>query len=153
MERFGISVGGQLLEAVRFAGIGVLLGVWYDLFRLVRLLTRPPAWRIFVQDMLYFCSAAAVTMLLALPVSSGRIRLFHLLALTIGAVCYYFTVGRLVYRIARLLDRVLRWIGRVFGHIFDRLAGWGGHLCEKLKNIFKKAALFWKNRLQLDHKM
>ena len=45
MERFGITTGGQLLELCRFGGIGVVLAVVYDLFRLTRLLTKPPARR------------------------------------------------------------------------------------------------------------
>lgn len=107
MERFGISVGSQLLEAVRFAGVGILLGVWYDLFRLVRLLTAPSARRIFVQDILFFASAAAITLLLALPISSGRVRVFHLLALAVGFFCYYQTVGRLLYTVAKRIARGL----------------------------------------------
>ncbi len=113
MERFGISVGSQLLEAVRFAGVGILLGVWYDLFRLVRLLTAPSARRIFVQDILFFASSAAVTLLMALSVSSGRVRVFHLLALAAGFFCYYQTVGRLAYAVAKRLVRALsRWAWR-----------------------------------------
>ncbi len=107
MERFGISVGSQLLEAVRFAGVGILLGVWYDLFRLVRLLTAPSARRIFVQDILFFASSAAATLLLALAVSSGRVRVFHLLALAVGFFCYYQTIGRLLYAVAKRIARAL----------------------------------------------
>lgn len=113
MERFGISVGGQLLEALRFAGVGILLGVWYDLFRLVRLLTAPSARRIFGQDMLFFASSAAITLLLALPISSGRVRAFHLLALMTGFFCYYQTLGRLFYAVAKRIARGSAQIGRL----------------------------------------
>lgn len=120
MERFGISVGGQLLEAVRFAGVGILLGVWYDLFRLFRLLTRPPARRIFVQDLLFFAGAAAITLLLSLPISSGWVRVYHLMALAVGFFCYYQTVGRLIYATARALLRLNERVNLRLRRLFRR---------------------------------
>lgn len=108
MERFGLSVGGQLLEAVRFAGIGILLAVVYDLFRLCRLFGTPSPRRVFFEDVLFFALAAALTLLLSLPVSHGVVRVFHLLALTLGFFSYYHTVGRLIYAAARRPARALR---------------------------------------------
>lgn len=108
MERFGLSVGGQMLEAVRFAGIGILLAVVYDLFRLCRLFGTPSPHRVFFEDVLFFALAAVLTLLLSLPVSHGVVRVFHLLALTLGFFSYYHTVGRLIYTAARRLTRTFR---------------------------------------------
>lgn len=157
MERFGITVGGQLLEAVRFAGVGVLLGLWYDVFRLLRLLTRPNARRIFLHDLLFFASAAAVTLLCSLPISSGHIRLFHLLSVAVGFVAYYQTVGRLVYAVARLLVRLLEWFGRLLHGAWVKITETVAHLWAKRP----KAAVIWhkkmqknfKNRLKLSRKV
>ena len=123
MERFGISVGGQLLEMVRFAGVGILIGIWYDGFRLFRLVNRPSAWRVFWQDLLFFAGAAAITLLLSLPISSGRVRLFHLMALAIGFTCYYQTVGRLIYVTARWLVRLMGWLSGLARRLSDRVGG------------------------------
>lgn len=157
MERFGITVGSQLLEVIRFAGVGVLLGLWYDLFRLLRLLTRPPARRIFVEDLLFFAGAAAATLLLALPISSGRIRLFHLLALTVGFICYYHTVGRLLYRIARLLVGLLERLAMLAQRFSSGVAAVGRRLWQKrprfVERIWKKVQKNVRNRLKLDRKV
>lgn len=157
MERFGITVGGQLLEAVRFAGVGVLLGLWYDVFRLLRLLTRPGARRIFLHDLLFFASAAAVTLLCSLPISSGHIRLFHLFATAVGFVAYYQTVGRLAYAMARLLVRALEWFGGLLHGAWLKITETAAHLWAKRP----KAAIVWhkkmqknfKNRLKLSRKV
>ncbi|MBO5797019.1 MAG: spore cortex biosynthesis protein YabQ [Clostridia bacterium] len=148
MERFGITTGGQLLELCRFAGIGVVLGVVYDLFRLIRLLTKPPARRIFLQDLLYFALAAALTQVLALPVSHGRVRVFHLLALAVGATAYYLTVGRLVYWLAQHL---VVGIEAVLQKISARLPRPTGKYRKKVKKTAKKVWNFFKNRLQPPH--
>lgn len=148
MERFGITAGGQLLELCRFAGIGVVLGVVYDLFRLLRLLTKPPARRIFLQDLLYFALAAAVTQLLALPISHGRVRVFHLLALAVGAVAYYLTVGRLLFWLAQHL---VAGVEAVFRRVEALLPRPTGKLRKKAAEIAKKIRKICKNRLQLPH--
>ena len=153
MERFGISVSSQLLELLRFAGVGVLLGVLHDLFRLIRLLTKPPARRIFWQDLLFFALAAALTQLLALPISSGRVRLFHLLSLLVGAAAYYLTVGRVIYwlacRLAAGLEAVFAWAQRLFRRIGHRLPRPQGKWRKKGAEIAKKVWKICKNRLQL----
>lgn len=157
MERFGITVGGQLLELLRFAGIGVVLGVLYDLFRILRLLTKPPARRIFFEDLLYFALAAALTQLLALPVSHGRVRLFHLLALLLGFALYYLTAGRLLYwlagRLVAGLEAVIGWFQRLFRKIAARLPRPQGKWRKKMAEIAKKFLKICKNRLQLPHKV
>lgn len=148
MERFGITAGGQLLELCRFGGIGVVLGVVYDLFRLTRLLTKPPARRIFLQDILYFALAAAITQVLALPVSHGRVRVFHLLALAAGAAAYYLTAGRLIFWLAQHLVAAVE---RLLGAIAARLPRPTGKYREKVRKTAKKVWIFLKNRLQPPH--
>lgn len=127
MERFGITVDGQLAEAIRFAAVGILLAVWYDVFRLIRVFSRPNAVRIFIEDLLYGISAAAVTLLASLPICHGHIRFFHFPALIIGFLCYYHTVGRLFFSLANRLRRQI------------------GDLWEKGKNTVKNFAKKEKN--------
>ena len=153
MERFGISPGGQGTELLCFCGVGALLGGIYDLLRLWRILTSPPARRVFWQDLLFFTLAAALTQLLALPVSSGRIRLFHLLAIGLGAFLYLETAGRLTLPLFRLIrrgwDGVCGWIRPLGAPI---RSGWqkaGEKGVKILKKVWKKL----KNLLHLPHKI
>ena len=97
MERFGVTVAGQTREWLLFLAVGAVLGVWYDGFRVARLFGRPTAWRVFWQDVAVAVGAAFFTMTAALPISSGQVRLLHLVAILLGALVYYLTVGRLVY--------------------------------------------------------
>lgn len=116
MERFGITVSGQTLELVRFAAVGVALGVWYDLFRLLRLLLKPPVWRVFLADVLFFATAAVWTQLAALPICQGAVRPVHLAAMAVGFAVYYHTVGRVMYGIAR---QILGLVRRIFKKVLQ----------------------------------
>ena len=152
MERFGITVSGQLLELCQFGGVGLLLGVVYELFRLLRLLTRATARGVFLQDVLYFVLAAAITQVLALPISSGRVRLVHFLALILGFALYYFTVGQIVYRLMRLVVYGVQVLGARLSRPVHSLFAWLAHLLtvsgEKMRKIAKKIKKIFKNPLQ-----
>ncbi len=106
MERFKITVTGQLRECLLFAAVGVALGVWYELFRTRRLFGRVTAWQVFWQDIVAACGAACITLLASLPISSGRVRGVHLAVVALGALVYYVTVGRWFHGFLR---RVVGW--------------------------------------------
>ncbi len=121
MERFGISVAGQTREWLLFLAVGAVLGVWYDLFRIGRLLGRPTAWRVFWQDIAAAAGAAFLTMLAALPVSNGQIRLSHLFAVALGATAYYLTVGRLSYGLLRCIVHLSARVTRAVGEKWKKI--------------------------------
>ena len=52
-------------------GLGFLLGAFYDVFRVIRLLMRPSAKVVFFQDLLFFALSSVVTFLFALAVTGG----------------------------------------------------------------------------------
>lgn len=137
MERFGITVRGQTRELLLFLAVGAALGVWYELFRIRRLVGHHTPWRVFWQDMAAAVGAAFLTMLAALPISNGQVRLSHLLALLLGAGVYYVTCGRLLYGILR---RTVRGCGRVRRAI--------GQKRRKIKRKSKKEEKSFKKHLQ-----
>ncbi len=146
MERFGISVAGQTQELLWFLAVGVLLGIWYELFRTGRLVVPPSAHRVFFEDVVAAAGAAFITQAAALPISSGRVRLAHLLCLLCGAVLYYLTLGRLIHTVLRLLVR----LGEKGGEAVSRFWRCGE---TKIKNICKKAIKSCKKPLQREGEM
>lgn len=146
MERFGISVAGQTWELVWFAAVGAILGVWYELFRIGRLLAPPSARRVFAEDVAAAVGAAFITQAAALPISSGRVRLLHLLSLLCGATVYYVTVGRLIHGCLRRVVRVIATVCCKLKSVLSRK--W-----EKCKSFCKKAGKSFKKPLQHEGEM
>ncbi len=146
MERFGISVAGQTQELLWFLAVGVLLGVWYELFRTGRLIVPPSTHRVFLEDVAAAVGAAFITQATALPISSGRVRLAHLLCLLCGAALYYFTVGRLIHAVLRFLVR----LAEKGGEAASRFLRCGE---VKIKNICKKVIKSCKKPLQHEGEM
>ena len=83
-------------------GLGFLLGAFYDVFRVIRLLMRPSAKVVFFQDLLFFALSSVVTFLFALAVTGGELRFYLFLGLVTGFMAYYFTIGRAVVRCGQI---------------------------------------------------
>lgn len=89
------------------AAFGVALGMLYDLFRVLRLLMRPKAAAVFVQDLLFFSIAALLMSIFVFTFHSGSLRLYIFACAAAGAALWYMTFGRVFYRLwRRVADKI-----------------------------------------------
>lgn len=88
-------------------GMGFLLGLYYDVFRVIRLVMRSGKRWIVVQDLLFFLSSAVITFLFALAVMDGQLRFYLFLGEGIGFAAYYWTIGRLMMRFAGVVTALI----------------------------------------------
>lgn len=109
------------------AAIGALLGVIYDIFRIIRIAVqiserdnangnaKSAKMRetfsfiiIFIEDILFFIIAAIITILFIFMVNNGQVRLFAITGEILGFTVYYFTVGRVVKALAERIIALIR---------------------------------------------
>lgn len=148
-----ITVSEQLTQLFLSCGMGFLLGAYYDVYRVIRLVMRSGKRWIFVQDLLFFLTAAVLTFLFSLAVMEGRLRFYLFLGELLGFSAYYFTIGRVVVRFAgvvtaaivriwtafwRLLFLPFRWTARLFrrpltavGVFFQKIGRKAGQVLKK----------------------
>ena len=152
----GITNGGQLGGLFLSCGFGFLLGLYYDVFRVARLIMHSSKRVIFFEDLVFFVSAAVFTFFFALTVTGGEMRLYLFLGLVIGFAAYYFTIGRVVMACAEAVARAIltawHWFWhlvfapfRLLGRLLRRPAVF---LQKKLENALKKIGLFLKKGLK-----
>lgn len=118
-------LGYMLLAAI---AVGGLLGVWYDVLRLSRLLL---GWDVptalhragkgrravalvgyvlrFAEDVIFGLSCTLALILLLYYTNDGRFRFLALLGMAAGYLAYRLTFGRLFDSLAPRLTRALRW--------------------------------------------
>lgn len=113
-----ISVTGQTLVFLAACAFGAILGAFYDIFRIFRVAVPCSRAAIFFQDVLYWAVCAVATFLFILSVNAGVVRLFVIVGELLGAVLYYFTVGWLVLRSARIIIGFLKMVFRFLARIF-----------------------------------
>lgn len=94
--------------------IGIVLGVFYDVFRIARIAFNPKFIIIFIEDILFCLGTAVTVVLFVYYANSGIIRWFALFGCALAFAFYYFTVGKLVMflseKIIRLIAAILRFI-------------------------------------------
>ncbi|MCQ2448966.1 MAG: spore cortex biosynthesis protein YabQ [Clostridia bacterium] len=117
--------------------LGVLLCVWYDFFRLIRRHFHCNAWRVGLQDLLFWSVSAVATFFFLLARENGRVRLFVLLGALFGFGLWRVTAGAVLLEI---FSRVLSFWQRIF-HLIFRLFG---RILHPLVPIFRKVGNFFK---------
>lgn len=80
----------QLYNLFLSCGFGFCLGVYYDVFRVIRLVMRPGKRSIFFQDLLFFSTTAVFTFIFALIVTGGAPALVYLCRRTDRFFCLLF---------------------------------------------------------------
>lgn len=149
----GFSNAKQLWEAFLSGGMGFLLGLYYDVFRIWRKLTRPSSVVVFFQDCLFFATAAVAVFFFSLTMTDGTVRSYVLLGTAIGFFAYRHTVGngilwlfdRLLCILRRIQARLIHAFSLPLAFLLRRLLVLRG-LCRK---IAKKSKEISKKVLQL----
>lgn len=100
--------------------IGILLGVIYDFFRIIRMafILKSKGERsgflincvVFICDVTFFIISAVICAIFIFYVNNGRIRGIAIFGSLIGFIAYYNTVGRLVTSVSGALIRGICYI-------------------------------------------
>ena len=85
-----LTIADQTRLFLLALGLGFLLGIVYDLFRVVRMAFTMRRAGVFIQDVLFFLTCAAVTFVFLLAVNQGEIRGFIIAGEGLGFLIYYF---------------------------------------------------------------
>lgn len=152
----GFTNAEQLRELFLSGGLGFLLGAWYDVFRIIRRLLHPRKTAVFLQDLLFFATAAVAVFLFSLAMTEGTVRSYVLIGATAGFAAYRHTVG---YLLLRSVCRVLHFVKQIyrrscavlavpFARFFGRLRGAIGALWKKCGKVTKKSGKILKKGLQ-----
>lgn len=152
----GITVDGQW-ELFLCAGLlGVLLGAYYDGFRIIRYLTAQGKRQTFFWDLFYFFSSGVATFLFLLAVNQGQMRFYLLAGELLGWCLYHLTLGRAVMflsvALVKALQRIFQWIKKRLLkpvlELFQRVWIKFEKIIKKCRVFTKKIAIKFKNSLK-----
>lgn len=88
----------QFLMFMCSCGLGIGLGIFYDFFRILRLIINPKNIAIFVQDVIYFVFSGLLTFFFVLVFNFGEMRFYILGGECIGWIGYHLSLGDMVYK-------------------------------------------------------
>ncbi len=77
---------------------GAVFGVYYDVFRTLRLTVPHHGFFIFLEDVIFLASYALFLSAFASAEARGELRAYYAFGGILGFILYYFTIGRFVMR-------------------------------------------------------
>lgn len=87
---------------------GIILGIVYDIFRIIRMFFTCKIWNIFIQDILYFLIAGILSFIFILSVNFGEVRFYILAGEAMGWIVYYLTLGEVMNKISYKISRSIK---------------------------------------------
>lgn len=106
-------------------GFGFLLGILYDVFRIVRLAVSNAKPFVAVMDFLYFVVCGILSFFFVLVTDEGNLRIYTVLGEVLGWMIYYFSFGVIAMRVTAIavngIRRLARLIFRPFVFVFRKI--------------------------------
>lgn len=123
-------------------GMGFVLGLVYELVRVVRLYISSGKVMLFVTDMIFTVTASVSVFMLFVAVDNGHIRFYMILACILGYCVCLFTAGELIFsfflRIYRVISGVVRLIFKPFVCLWGKISLLIRKNAENMKKIENK---------------
>ena len=151
---FSFTVAQELYQFGVSLLLGAALGVFYDIFRILRVAIPSGKVLVFIEDTLFFVSAAFLAFQVILQSGGAYVGIYMVLGMILGFVIYYFTFGVIVFRLAHAIiggikfvisfigKRILLPIGRLLLAILRQLVRplcWvGALLYRQIKKVLPK---------------
>lgn len=112
---YGLSLATQTKNFLLSLGLGFIMGIFYDLFRIIRICISKSKIAVIISDVLYCIFLCFATFLFCLTVNEGQIRFYLLLGEAIGFCVYYFSLGAIIFSFSSfLVDFIRKWLKRIF---------------------------------------
>jgi len=111
------NLAAQTRQFLLCLGFGFALGILYDVFRVVRLLTNKAGKiALLAQDILYCLLCTGFTFFFLLSIGDGVLRAYAVLGEILGWLIYYVSFGTVALRSSEWLVRALRRAARALSN-------------------------------------
>ena len=110
-----ITVSNQLFIFASCLVCGVIIGLIFDVFRIVRRLVRTSIFATIIEDIIYWIIAAVVFFLFVLGVNSVELRLYQFIGAFLGMALYFLTVSKQIINVSVC---IVQFMAKVLAAVF-----------------------------------
>ena len=102
---------------------GIVMGVYYDVFRLLRRIVHFSRISVALQDIVFWLSSAVFIFFVCVRLNNGYIRIYFVIFALAGWGLYFATLGRLIFAFFDVIIKALRCVfENVKNHIISVFA-------------------------------
>lgn len=109
------TLSGEAAGIAEAAAIGILLGIYYDLFRILRRVFRFRYATIVFQDLFFFITSAIPVFFCVCYLCGGIVRIYIVVLALLCALLYCSTFGTVI---VFLVSALLKFIGKVLNYVY-----------------------------------
>ncbi len=112
---YGLSLATQTMNFLLSLGVGFVLGIVYDSFRILRICISSRKIVIILFDIIYCIFFGLAFFLFLLTTNEGQFRFYLFVGSGVGFSVYYFSLGVIIFSFSELLTEFTKkWIKRIF---------------------------------------
>lgn len=112
-----MSLQVQFITMGYMFGSGLILGVLYDVYRVVSMRIRLPRWMIPLIDFAYWIAATVIVFYLLYYSNLGQVRVFIFLAVFSGISFYFALLSTTICKLLQGIVNILVWLYRLIVRI------------------------------------
>ncbi len=135
---YGLSLATQTKGFLLSLGFGFIMGIFYDLFRIIRISISNGKIATIIFDILYCIFLCFSLFLFCLTINEGEVRFYLLAGAIAGFGVYYFSLGAIIFSFS---ERVVSFIKRRLKSVFNMIAFPFRFVFGKIRNIFNKLSI------------
>lgn len=102
-----MNITQELIIFFNFLISGAVGGMFFDFLRAIRKNTKTNNVIIYIEDFLFWVIIGGITLFTAYLSSEGKIRVYMLIAMLLGAVIYFFSLSKFAYKLFNSICRYL----------------------------------------------
>lgn len=135
------NISSTLQQCGCFFVAGLIMGLFYEILRFLRLLCRHNVIAVFIEDMLYMSLWGLISFIIALSVGIGYFRIYYIVFLLLGAAIYFLTLGRGInFLMRKSMHRIKNFFYAIYKKIKPKLVSVFSFIAIKVKSLFGKIA-------------
>lgn len=137
-----ISITEQTRLFLLSCGMGFLLGILYEVFRLLRMMFSAKKKSIFIFDIVYSLLATFVSFVFILTANRGNVRWYIIFGIAAGWIIYYFALGGIAVKFSRFITgcvkKMIKFFVKILTSPFRLIKKHFSNISDKLVKTAKK---------------
>ncbi len=123
----------------KFAAAGVLLAVFCDGVRFIRIVLNGRKAAVFVTDFFLTVVSMLVIMIMSVEYGAGILRGYYIISTLFGMVLYFFTIGFITKAVAVFIGKLVFHLKRyLYNIIYNPFVTFFSSIQQKMLNVFEQ---------------
>ena len=104
------TIAMQLYSLVIFSISGIAIGIFFDIFRILRKSFKTPDIVTYIEDIIFWILSGVFFLFILFKFNNGQIRSYVIIGLLLGVVVYAFTISKYFIKISVIIINFIKKI-------------------------------------------